>query len=106
VTTPARRGERETQDVVKGVQRMIRAVGRRVAGEDIEDLPLLVSLVEEAERQLQLAVTQQRHDLGRSWSQIGAGLGMSKQAAQQRFGRVTADDTRPRLAAVPPSTTS
>jgi hypothetical protein len=96
--TARRQVERETGDVVKAVVRMIRAVGRRVGTEDVEDLSLLVALVDESERQLQQAVSRLREQ-GRSWSEIGRGLGVSKQAAQQRFGGSRA--VQPGLHAVP-----
>jgi len=43
-------------------------------------------LMSNADEALRLAVWVAR-DHGASWSDIGVGLGMSKQAAQQRFGR-------------------
>ncbi|MCW2674765.1 MAG: hypothetical protein JWP14_3354 [Frankiales bacterium] len=82
-----RTGERETEDVARGVARMIRAVGNRVADQDIDGLPLLVLLADEVERQMHRAVVQLHDDCAYSWAEIGVRLGISKQAAQQRFGR-------------------
>lgn len=44
-----------------------------------------MTLVEEADRRIAENVAQLRF-MGASWTEIGAGLGISKQAAQQRFG--------------------
>ena len=46
----------------------------------------LADKVEEADAELTEAVRQARR-ASRSWSEIGAMLGVSKQAAQRRFGR-------------------
>ena len=46
----------------------------------------LAEKVEEADAELTEAVRQAR-SANRSWSEIGAMLGVSKQAAQRRFGR-------------------
>jgi dihydroxyacetone kinase len=43
--------------------------------------------VEAAESELRAAVREAR-EAGDSWSVVGAALGISKQAAQQRFARV------------------
>ncbi|POH66064.1 MULTISPECIES: hypothetical protein [Cryobacterium] len=49
---------------------------------------------EEASRLLYLAVTSARQ-AGVSWERIGQRLGMSRQAAQQRFGRVVDSKDKP-----------
>ena len=64
---------------------MIGAVGVR-CGRDVESLPLLAGLHDTVEAQLRQAVTAARAD-GFSWQHIGNTLGISKQAAQQRFSR-------------------
>lgn len=79
-----KRPERETPDVAKGVARMMRALGRRVGREDPVDLAELQALrvvLDEAEHE---AVSMLR-DEGFSWSEIGDGLGTTRQNAQQRF---------------------
>jgi hypothetical protein len=51
-----------------------------------------ISLVVQAERDLKVAELRLRHQVaearraGHSWAVIGASLGTSRQAAQQRFG--------------------
>jgi hypothetical protein len=59
-----------------------------LAWEDVSDLSAIgqaMRTVDDAERGLVLAVATARLH-GRSWAEIGAVLGTSKQAAQQRFG--------------------
>jgi hypothetical protein len=67
-------------------RRILRAASRRMSEADPEDLADLVALratVDEAIDNAARAV----HAGGASWAQIGAALGVSKQAAQQRWGR-------------------
>jgi hypothetical protein len=51
-----------------------------------------ISLVVQADRDLEVAELRLRHQVaearraGHSWAVIGASLGISRQAAQQRFG--------------------
>lgn len=58
---------------------------REVPVEDLRAITSLVATMEEVERTLAGAIDRARHD-GYSWSQIGTALGVSKQAAQQRYG--------------------
>lgn len=67
------------------VQRVVRALGRRVAKSDPHDLAMLAALVDDLEEAIETAVAAQR-EAGFSWSEIGRGLAMSKQAAEQRWG--------------------
>lgn len=94
---PARRREpRETNEVADGARRMIRAVGRRAAY-DVDALPLLADLAREVEETL-AAAARACHDpkaegtCSWSWADIGRVLGISKQAAQQRFARPDGQD--------------
>jgi hypothetical protein len=69
------------------VGRALRAMQRRLAGGDLESLPDLVALHEETGR----LVTESVHALraephGYSWADVGRVLGISRQAAQKRFG--------------------
>lgn len=80
------KSERETPDVGKGVARMIRAMGRRVGSEDpvdLQELRLLRAALDEAERE---AVAMLRAN-DYSWTEIGQGLGTTRQNAQQRYGK-------------------
>lgn len=94
---PRRRRERaplEATDFAQMMARMIRAHGRRVADADVEDLADLVALRDELEAAITFAVVESRKRHGRSWADIARGLcghgkpdGVSRQAAQQRYGK-------------------
>ena len=66
-------------------RRIIRAHGRRVADGDVEALRDLVALSSVIDDAIGEAVIGLRA-FGYSWSEIGARLGISRQAAQQRWG--------------------
>ncbi|MER7893567.1 hypothetical protein ABTX15_27505 [Micromonospora sp. NPDC094482] len=66
-------------------RRIIRAHGRRVAAGDVEALGDLVALSAAIDDAIGDAVIGLRA-FGYSWSEIGQRLGISKQAAQQRWG--------------------
>lgn len=66
-------------------RRIIRAHGRRVADGDVEALRDLVTLSTELDDAIGEAVIGLRA-FGYSWAEIGARLGISRQAAQQRWG--------------------
>ncbi len=67
-------------------RRIMRAYGRRVADRDIEGLAGLAAL--RTELDVQIADTAKALQAqGYSWAEIGRTLGISKQAAQQRFGK-------------------
>jgi len=66
-------------------RRMVRAYGRRVADGDVEALPALVALVDELEAAAQSAVDGLRDNYGYSWTEIAARLGVTRQAARQRW---------------------
>ena len=79
----------ETPDYIKFAQRVIRAAGRRVASESEADLADLVGLQRDLDEALVVAVAGLRAQ-GHSWAYIAAGLGSTRQAAQQRFGSTSA----------------
>jgi hypothetical protein len=66
--------------------RTIRAAGRRIANGDIEGLPDLIALHDEVDAALAVAVTGLRSTYGYSWAEIASRLGITRQAAQQRWG--------------------
>lgn len=66
-------------------RRVIRAHGRRVADGDVEALRDLIALSTVIDQAICEAVTGLRA-FGYSWAEIGARLGISRQAAQQRWG--------------------
>lgn len=77
---------KETPDVVQGVVRMVRSVGKRVAMDDPESLALLQALQAELDTAWSTAVAGLRA-AGYSDGQIGAQLGITRQAVEQRWPR-------------------
>ena len=76
----------ETSDYIAMLRRMIAAAGRRVAEADEDELGELVSLFDDLEAACQVGVDGQRAS-GSSWAQIGRGLGVARQSAQERWGK-------------------
>jgi len=66
-------------------RRIVRAYARRVASGDVEALADLVDLATQVDAAILEAVTGLRA-FGYSWAEIAARLGISRQAAQQRWG--------------------
>ena len=91
VTDSRRTGHRrprrtvENDDYAAFVRRIVAAHGRRIATGDIEGLAVLADLATDVDTALAEAVAGLRA-AGWSWAEIGARLGMSRQAAQQRWG--------------------
>ena len=68
-------------------RRILRAYARRVASGDVEALRTLIDLSTELDAVTRLAVTGlRRAPYHYSWSEIADRLGVSKQAAQMRYG--------------------
>ena len=65
--------------------RILTAYARRIAGGDLESLPLLTALSADIDTAIHAAVTGLRQR-GCSWAEIGTRLGITRQAAQQRWG--------------------
>jgi len=84
---PAKRRKvyRETPDVREAIGRLVLAVGRRVATEDVDGLDELVAL----ERTLGEAFAIAVDGLRRNYSdrEIGDRLGITRQAVQQKWPR-------------------
>ena len=70
------------------VRRILRAYARRVGGGGIEGLVLMANLAEGIDTDIAEAVTGLRA-YGYSWAEIGSRLGITRQAAQQRWGTCT-----------------
>jgi hypothetical protein len=64
----------------------VRAYARRVAGGDIDALADMTGLATELDEAIAQAVIGLR-ETGYSWTEIAARIGVSRQAAQQRWGR-------------------
>lgn len=82
-----RKVERETPEFAQMVARMIRAHGRRVAEADEVDLADLVAMRRVLEDAIADAVAGQQA-AGKSWAEIARGLGVKRQTAHERYGRV------------------
>lgn len=76
----------ENDEYTGALTRMIRALGRRAGQGDPYDLQHLLFLGRLADEQLGVAVETLRRDGGYSWADIGTACGMTRQAAQQRWG--------------------
>ena len=91
---PPRRGRRagradrpavENSDYTAFLRRAIRSAGKRVGGGDVDGLADLLSLAGELDRAIDAAVRGLRA-AGYSWGEVASRLGVSRQAAQQRWG--------------------
>lgn len=80
-----RRDVVENTEFAAFARRIIRAHGRRVATGDVEALRDLVALSADLDQAITDAVVGLRA-FGYSWAEIGSRLGISRQAAQQRWG--------------------
>ena len=85
--TPKRAGRvRENDEYAAFARRVLRAYGRRIADGDVEALTLMTDLADEIDSAISQAVNGLR-GFGYSWAEIGSRLGITRQAAQQRWGR-------------------
>lgn len=89
--SPLERQERGSDhgDYAGMVRRIVRAYGRRIANSDPDDLALILAVRAELDEAIDNAVQGMRAS-GFSWAEIAAPLGMSRQAAQQRWGKAVA----------------
>jgi hypothetical protein len=84
--TPNRPGRVvENDEYAAFARRVLRAYARRVADGDVEALTLMLGLSAEIDTAIAQAVTGLRGS-GYSWAEIGSRLGITRQAAQQRWG--------------------
>ena len=84
--TPKRpRRQVENDEYGAFVPRVLRAYARRVGDGDVEALVLIANLADDINAALGEAVKGLRA-CGYSWAEIGARLGITRQAAQQRWG--------------------
>jgi hypothetical protein len=92
LTVPAQRRKPakavENKEFASFARRIIRAHARRVANGDVEALTDLIALSAAVDEAITDAVVGLRAEPFRySWAEIARRLGISKQAAQQRWGR-------------------
>lgn len=85
LTPTARRQPVENKEYDAFVRRIVRAYAKRVAQGDIAAFADMVALADLLNRHTREAVTGLRHH-GYSWADIGRPVGLTKQAAQQRWG--------------------
>lgn len=78
------RREVETGSYIAFARRIIRGAGARVAKADDWELGELLSLRDEVEDAISRAVVGLKAQ-GHSWQYIGDALGITRQAAQQRY---------------------
>jgi hypothetical protein len=84
--TPNRRTRLvENDEYAAFARRVLRAYARRVADGDVEALTIMLGLSAEIDDAIAQAVTGLRR-FGYSWAEIGSRLGITRQAAQQRWG--------------------
>jgi len=84
--TPKRRTRLvENDEYAAFLRRAITAYSRRVAAGDVDAITDMASVAAELDVAMRHAVTGLRN-FGYSWAAIGARLGITRQAAQQRWG--------------------
>jgi hypothetical protein len=78
----------ENDEYAAFARRVIAAYARRVANGDVEALTAMTGLAAELDMAIAQAVTGLRA-VGYSWAEIGSRLGITRQAAQQRWGQAS-----------------
>jgi len=86
LTSKRQKPPRPTSDLIGGVRRLLIALSRRVGDGELEHLHDLREMAWIVDQMIQASVDGLRAD-GFTWQQIGDELGMSRQGAQQRYGR-------------------
>ena len=85
LTPKAARPVVENDEYAAFARRILRAYARRIATGDIDALTLMTNLGTDVENAIRDAVFGLR-GFGYSWADIGSRLGVTRQAAQQRWG--------------------
>ena len=85
LTSKRRKRLVENDDYVVFLRRVIRAYSRRIASGDIDALTAMADLATDLDQAIGQAITGLRAH-GYSWADIGTRLGITRQAAQQRWG--------------------
>ncbi len=81
-----RRDDVENDTYLVFVARVIKAAGKRIGQGDVDSLPDLAALATDLDTAL-IAAVQGLREFGYSWEQIASRLGVTRQAAQQRWGQ-------------------
>jgi hypothetical protein len=87
LTPNPRRRLIENDEYAAFIRRVMRGHARRVAAGDVDALADMTGLSAELDKAITQAVTGLRN-IGYSWAEIAARLGVTRQAAQQRWGRL------------------
>ena len=85
LTPKRRRRVVENDEYAAFLRRVLRAYSRRVGAGDIEAVAEMTDLARQLDDIIQDAITSLREH-GYSWADIARPLGISRQAAQQRWG--------------------
>ncbi len=85
LTPKRRRDVVENDEYAAFARRIVRAYARRVATGDVEALADMTTLAADVEAAIRVAVIGLRN-FGYSWADIALRLGVTRQAAQQRWG--------------------
>lgn len=80
-----REDKRRPEVQAKMLERMIRAYGKRVGADDPDALAGMLALEDALSEAIESAVKALKAQ-GFYWTEIGKAVGLSKQAAQQRWG--------------------
>jgi ribosomal protein S20 len=87
LTPDRRRRPVENDEYASFIRRVMRAYSRRIATGDVDALTDMTGLAAELDEAISQAVTGLR-ETGYSWTEIAARLGVTRQAAQQRWSRL------------------
>ena len=85
LTPNGRRGAVENDAYAAFARRIVASYARRVGAGDVEALPDMLALSTALDEAIGHAV-QGLRAFGYSWAEIGARLGLTRQAVQQRWG--------------------
>ena len=85
LTPKPRRRITENDEYAAFTRRILRSYAARIALGDIDALTAMTSLADDIDAAIASAVTGLRQR-GYSWADIGSRLGITRQAAQQRWG--------------------
>jgi len=94
LTPNRRRRPVENDEYASFIRRVLRAYTRRVAAGDIDALADMTGLADELDEAISQAIAGLR-EAGYSWTEIAARLGVTRQAAQQRWARSQAEGAQP-----------
>jgi hypothetical protein len=89
LTAKQKRRITENDEYAAFIRRVLRAYTRRVTAGDIDALTDMARVADELDIAIHHAVTGLRAHHGYSWADIAARLGITRQAAQQRWGGET-----------------